>query len=264
MHTAQKGADGAKLLRRAKAAGGDSLALLMLDDLQRLPGLVGRGLQRGAQAVGGELARQQVVEGDAPRRQTAARQPGDEAGEAAARAVAQAQDVDGGLDRAGGDVDDAPEAARRHAVHGRLDEFDGGEHVAVQRAQPGVAAPLAEIARRRPAGVGDQDVDVPPRTAGHREQRGPPGLGRHVGRDGEDLVARAGGPFGAQPRGPRLQRLGAACGHHHVDPFQRQRPRATPAQPLAGAAHDRPAACDAQIHRLLLINPGQPVNGPAG
>jgi hypothetical protein len=58
-------------------------------------------LQRGAQAVGVEGAGQQVVDRDVARRQPRLpRQAGDEAGQAAARAVAQAQHVDRRLHRA--------------------------------------------------------------------------------------------------------------------------------------------------------------------
>ena len=77
-----------------------------------------------------------------------------------ARAVGQAEDVDRRLHRRRRDVDDAAELARDHAVDRRLDELDRRQHVGVERADPRVAVPVAEIAGRRAAGVVDQDVGL--------------------------------------------------------------------------------------------------------
>lgn len=96
-----------------------------------------------------------------------------------ARAVGQAQDVDRRLYRAGGDVDDAAEAPRAHRIDRGADQFDRGQHVGVERTQPVRALPLTEIARRRPAGVVDQDIDL--RAGGQRS--GTPFAGGDVGDD---------------------------------------------------------------------------------
>jgi len=66
-----------------------------------------------------------------------------------------------------------PKPPRGHAVHRGLDELDGGEHVRVYRLDPGLAVPVAEIAGRRAARVGDHNVKVRAHgkyglTAGHR------------------------------------------------------------------------------------------------
>ncbi len=68
-----------------------------------------------------------------------AREPRDEAGQAAARAVGKPQDVDRRLHRGGRDVDDAAELARDHAVDRGLDQLDRRQHVGVD----------ARAARRR-------------------------------------------------------------------------------------------------------------------
>ncbi len=111
------------------------------------------------QAVGIKGARQQVVDGDALCGQPAARNAGHKAGQAAARAIGQPQDVDRRLHRAAGDVDDAAKAALRHAVDRGLDQLDGGDHVGVQRLEPGIAVPAAEIAGWRAARIGHDDVE---------------------------------------------------------------------------------------------------------
>ena len=110
--------------------------------------------------------------------------PGDEAGEAGACAVGQAEHLDRRLHRGGGDVDDAAEFPRHHAVHRRLDQFDRRQHVGVDRLDPVVAGPVAEIAGRRAAGIVDQDIRI-----GTGFQRGlaPGGRGDVAGdlRDGD-------------------------------------------------------------------------------
>ena len=65
------------------------------------------------------------------------------------------------------------------AVDGRLDQLDRRQHVRVERANPRGAIPIAEIARRRPAGVVDQDVGL--RARG--ERRGAAFGRRDVARD---------------------------------------------------------------------------------
>ena len=172
LHAAQKGADGAKLLRRAKAPGRNALAPCVGQGLHRLAGLFGIGRQHGLDAVGVKHTGQQVVDRHPLRRQAAARHAGHKACQPAARAIGQAQRLDGRLHRAGGDVDDAPEAALRHAVDRGLDELDGRQHIGVHRLDPGVAVPVAKVPRRRATGVGDHDVKV--RRASQRPPPDPP------------------------------------------------------------------------------------------
>src|SRR3546814_10513586 len=92
------------------------------------------------------------------------------------------------LHRAGGDVHDAPEAALHHAVDGRLDELDRRQHVGVQRLDPVVAAPVAEVARRRAAGVVDEDV----RLRAGLQRQAPPLRRGDVGRNRVDSHAGGG------------------------------------------------------------------------
>ena len=158
----------------------------------------------------------------------------------AARAVGQAEDVDRRLHRARRDVDDAPEAALDHRIDRRLDELDRRQHVGVERADPGVAVPVAEIAGRRPAGVVDQDVGL--RARGERR-----GAALRRG----DV---AGDPLHALParrldrlRG-RAQRLPGAGDDGHRAAGGGQRLRAAAPQSLARRADQRAPSRDAEIH----------------
>jgi len=56
--------------------------------------------------------------------------------------------------------DDAAEFSGHHAVHRGLDQLDRRQHVGIQRLDPVVAGPVAEIAGWWAAGVIDQDVGV--------------------------------------------------------------------------------------------------------
>jgi hypothetical protein len=64
-----------------------------------------------------------------------------------------------------------PNLALDHLVDRRLHELDRRQHVGVDRANPRVAIELAEVAGRRPARVGDEDVGVGTRRK--RRRRGP-------------------------------------------------------------------------------------------
>jgi hypothetical protein len=76
---------------------------------------------------------------------------------------------------------------------------------------------------------------------------------RDIDRNGFDLRALRHLRVLAQPVRGRLQRLGAARHDHHMRALARQRLRAAVAQPLAGAADQRPLALDAQVHRLPAL-----------
>ncbi|MEY2690261.1 MAG: hypothetical protein RL375_4461 [Pseudomonadota bacterium] len=140
---------------------------------------------------------------------------------------------------------DAAVAPLDHAVHGGLDQLDGCEHVGVDRCDPGVAVPLAEVAGRRATGVVDQNVDL--RAGG--QGGGPPCRRGDVTRHGAHLDAG-----GGQAQGSRgsLERVGATRGDHHVDAFGREGLRAAQPESLAGGADQRPFALDAQIHDVVL------------
>src|SRR6266851_6412163 len=163
VRAAQEGAGRAEFLGRAEAAGRIHLGAGRVLIVIALAALGGARLVSAAQPIGVERTGQQAVDGDAVPDSDAGH-AGHEAGEAAARAVAQPQYVDRRLHRARRDVHDAAEAALHHAVDRRLDELDGRQHVGVDRLDPVVALPVAEIARRRTARVVDDDVGL--RTGG--------------------------------------------------------------------------------------------------
>jgi hypothetical protein len=73
LHTAQKRANGAKLLRRTKTLGRNALAPGVGQSLHALTGFLGVGLQHGLDAVRVKHTRQQIVDGDTPGRQPTAR-----------------------------------------------------------------------------------------------------------------------------------------------------------------------------------------------
>src|SRR5262249_30319897 len=120
---AQIRAAGAELCRPAVAFGGIGRG-------PRLPDLV-EALAARSQHAGHVLAlgvavenpRQQIVDGDVARHRLP-RQPADEADQARARAVRQAELGLRALHAARDDVDDAAEAARHHAVDGEADHLD--------------------------------------------------------------------------------------------------------------------------------------------
>ena len=72
-----------------------------------------------------------------------------------------------------------------HAVDHRLDQQDRRQHVGIDRLDPVVAAPFAEVAARRAAGVVDQDV----RLRAGRERRRAACVGGDVAGDGRHLDA---------------------------------------------------------------------------
>src|SRR6266480_2955863 len=176
-----------------------------------------------------------------------AREPGDEAREPGARAVREPEDVDGVFHRARGDVDDPAEAAGDHPVDGRLDHENGRDHVRVDRPDPGVPVPVAEVARRRTARVVHEDVGL----GAGGEHRGAPRLGRHVARDRGH--AHAGGVADLLRR--RLEDVLGASDHRDVDALAGERQGARLAESLRRRAHDRVAPPDSHVHGALLLRP---------
>jgi hypothetical protein len=239
LHAAQEGAGVAEFVRRPEAAGGVGGAAAR-EHLGGVQALVLRPLPGGlAQAVGLEGAGQQVVDGDVVAH-VLPRDAGDEAGQAGARAVGQAQDVDRRLHGRRGDVDDAAEAPRGHAVERGADHLDGREHVGVERGEPGVAVPVTEMPGLGAAGVVHQDVE--PRVGG---ERGRAALGRRdVGRHRMHLNAgRA-----ADVIGRCFERLAAARHQRQAHAFGGQRFGAGPAQAAARCADERVSPLESQLH----------------
>src|SRR5438874_2844740 len=157
--TADERAHLAELGRGAEPPGRVLGLTLPGDLLDRSPARLRDGRDGGAEPVGIEWARQDVVDRDVVSDGLPA-EAGDEPGEPGAGAVRKAEDVDGRLYRDRRDVDDPAEAPRDHPVDDGLDQKDRREHVGVERAQPRIAIPLAKIARRRTPGVVHEDVRV--------------------------------------------------------------------------------------------------------
>jgi hypothetical protein len=118
-----------------------------------------RGLAEIADALGHDRAGKQVVDrhivpGDL------ARDAGHVASQRHAGGGRQIEPLDRHTDRHGGDVDDAAEAALRHARNDAADEFDGREQVGFQGLLPVGEAELREILGRRATGIGHEDIGI--------------------------------------------------------------------------------------------------------
>jgi len=113
-----------------------------------------------------------------------------------------------------------------HAVHRGLDQLDRREHVGIHRPEPGLAVPVPEIAGRRAAGIGHDNVVVPARSAGYRPDRLAAFRRGDVGGHGQHLDFAGG--FGAQAQGAGLQGFCPARHHDHIHAFEGERTRATP------------------------------------
>src|SRR5690606_4936140 len=113
------------------------------------------------------------------------------------------------------------------------------------RADPVVAAELAEVPRRRAAGIGHEDIDLGRR----RQHLGAPFRRGDVARHRDDVHA---GLVGDALRGIG-EHVGSPAVDDEVNALARERKRATEAQSAARAAHDRPPALDTQIHSCLPL-----------
>lgn len=112
MDAAEKGAEGAELVGGPEAACRNAPAALLADGLGALRRGPGGGIQGLAQALGIEGSGQQVVDRHvAPGQVRLAGQAGDEAGQAAARAIGEAENVDRRLYRRRSDAHHPAEAA---------------------------------------------------------------------------------------------------------------------------------------------------------
>src|SRR5436309_4471070 len=249
---ADERAELAELRRVAEATGGGGSVPVTHDFLDGATARLGLDGDGRAQPVGVEGAGQEVVDRDVVA-DGLAREPRDEPREPGARSVREPQDVDGVLHGARRDIDDAAEAARDHGVHGRRDEEDPREHVRVERLDPSVAVPLAEVAGRRTTRVVDEDVGRWARG----EQRRAPGLGRDVAGDGGHADARG---IADLFRG-RLEHVLRAGHHRDVHALAGERHGARLSQPTARGADDRVPAPDPEVHRPLLYE--SPLSTPA-
>jgi hypothetical protein len=138
------------------------------------------------------------------------------------------------------DVDYPPKPARGHAVDREPHHLDRAQHHVIERGNPIVARPVAEIAGQRPLRIVHQDIG--PRTS---SDRGCAAVRRgEVGGDGDNFYAG------------RLRNLGAGAFQHvagagndrEIDAFPRQRQRAGLAETAAGAADQRAFASYAEVH----------------
>jgi hypothetical protein len=156
------------------------------------------------------------------------RQTSDEAYEPGARAIGQAELELRCLHAARDDVDDAAETARHHGVHGEPHHFDGREHHCVERSDPVIARPVAEIAGQRSVGIVEKDIGL--RTRGKCSRA--PRAGGDVGGNRGDLDGRR----RRNLRAGFFQRLAPTRDDGDVDAFLRQREGAGPPQTAARAA----------------------------
>src|SRR4051812_41377888 len=238
---AEECASAAELLGRAEAVGRHLRHAGFGERFVILARLVGELGQAIGLAPGREGPRQEVIDDDVVFRDLP-REPGDKAGEAGARAIRKAEMRKRRLYRARGDVDDAPEAPRDHAVDHGAHQHDRRDHVVVHGALPRVLVPVAEIAYRRASGVVDQDVGLRTRCEHRRATFGSGDVARH----GNHLA-----PGGAADLvGRRLQRCRIASVDDQLYAFVRERKGATLAEPLAGCADDRFSTLDAEIHSV--------------
>jgi hypothetical protein len=171
-----------------------------------------------------------------------------------ARAIGETQHLDRRLHDGGSDVDDAAEFACHHAVDGCLDQLDRREHVGVQRLDPVVAGPVAEIARWWAAGIVDQDIRL---RAGFEHRLPPRGRG-----DVADHLGHGHARIGLADLARGLgKRFGAARGKGDMHALIGQRDRAGASQPFRGCADDGAAALDSKIHCSLPLT--QMISMPA-
>ena len=148
----------------------------------------------------------------------------------------------GDLHAARHDVDDAAEAARHHAVDGQPHHLDVAQHHAVDRRDPVIARPIAEIAGQAAVGIVHQDVGL--RTG---LERGRAALRRRdVGGDrGDGCAERTDFRCGA------FQRVALARHDGDGDALARERQRTSLAEPAARPAQQRFPSGDPQVHAAL-------------
>src|SRR5690606_6113250 len=202
-------------------------------------------LLRSAQAVGVDLPRQEVVDGNVPFHH----RPGDprkERGQTGPRAGRKVESRQRHVDGKRRNVDDASEAPCGHAVNDRLYQFDGRDHIVDQALEDLFAVEFAEIAEGRPPVIVDEYINF----RESAQQRFLHLRLRYVANDLDYLYA----PSGAQLVCGPGQRVGVAAVNDQVAAGFRKRRRATPSEALAGGADDRLPAPNSQIHRKSPLN----------
>ncbi len=184
-------------------------------------------------------ARQEIVDGDVARRRLPGKAAG-EADQAGSGAVRQAKLGLRHFHAARDDVDNPPKPARGHAVDREPHHLDRTQHHVVERGNPIVARPVAEIARQRTLRIVHQDIGS--RTGADRG--GAAGRRGQVGGDSDNSYAGRPRNLGAGA----FQHLARARNDREIDAFPRQRVRAGLAETPAGAANQRAFASYAEVH----------------
>ncbi|MNY11229.1 hypothetical protein D3C86_1442450 [compost metagenome] len=252
MRAAQEGAGVAEFVRHSEAPGWVGGAAAR-EHFVFVQAVILRPLaRRFQQPVGFEGARQKVVEGDVVRHVLAG-QAGHETGQAGACAVGQAKDVDRRLHGGRGDVHDAAEAARHHAVERGADHLDGREHVGVERGDPGIAVPVPEVAGLGAARVVHEDVGRRVRgqrgfTPGRRGDVGRHGMHRHATR-AANVCRRL------------FEGFAAPCHQRQAHTFTSQRHGAGASEAAARCADQRVPALEPELHRPAPRTAFRPLAG---
>jgi hypothetical protein len=160
LRAAQEGAGAPNSSAVPKRAPGWPCAAFVQNGVTLLAALAGRAPWPCAQAVGVEGPGQQVVDGDVAPARRLARHAGDEAGQTRCARRWTGPGRRSAPSPRRGDVDDAAEAALGHPSTVALISSIGVSMLASSGLDPGLAVPVAEVARRRAAGVVDQDVHL--------------------------------------------------------------------------------------------------------
>jgi len=193
----------------------------------------------GALRVAVEDSRQEIVDGDVAG-DGLPREAGDETHEPGARAIRQAELQLRHLHAARDDVDDAAEPPRHHAVHREPHHLDRREHHRVERGDPLVPRPIAEIAWSRAVGIVEKDIGL--WTGGKRGSASGPG-GDIGGNRGDLHAGRR-----RNLRSGLLQHVALARDEGHVDPFPSECEGAGVSQTAARAAQQRLASAQSEVH----------------
>jgi hypothetical protein len=165
---------------------------------------------------------------------------GDEADQAGARAVRQAEFGLRNLHAARDDVDDAAETARHHAVYGKPHHLNRRQHHRVQRSDPIVPRPVAEIARQRTVRVVEEDIRG--RTSGNCGRTS--FAGGDVAGDGCHIDASRFGDFRAR----LLEYVARARDDGQFDAFSGEREGASLPETSARATQKGLSAADSEVH----------------
>ena len=192
----------------------------------------------GPQPVGVERSGQHEIDGDV-RGGDGTRHAGEKRGQSRPCARRQIEPHERHFHGSGCDVDDAAEFLGDHRIDRLLDQLYGHDHVGDDAVDHLLPVELAEIAKRRPGIVVDQNVRL--RTGGEQSLLA---FGRgNVADDRDDLGA------GRLQRGRgRGKVFLVAAVDHDLAAGLGQRLGAGQAKPAARGANDRLAAGDSKVH----------------